>query len=156
MIEPKLLRILMAISTRLADVRMANGYYTDAGQQVVRGRYSLDHTVLPGMAVWMESNDPSQSLQQRARADGVLVVEATAAYNNEEPEDMACYLAADINKALETDDRTLGGLLISDKDGQGVTWQGDEIIYPENENNLVGVRVSYAVPHIRRAGDPTN
>lgn len=157
MSDPKILRIMKEISNRLADVRIAAGYYTNAGQQVVRGQHALDSSVLPGFALWLDGNSTAQALQQRAQADAEIVIEAVAKFSgDDEPENIALYLAADISKAIEGTDRTLGGLLFTDTERQGITWQSEEIYYPEDTDNQVGVRVSYAAPYIRRPGDPIN
>lgn len=150
---PKLQRILVAISDRLSQINTGDGYYTNAGQQVVRGQHSLDHTCLPGVSISLETRASRDALKRNAIVDATVVVEALAEIKAEPAEDVAVYMAADIQRALESDDRTLGGLLVADSAG-GLTWQTDEIIYPEASETQVGVRVTYAIPHIRRPGDP--
>lgn len=153
MTEPKLQRILAAIETRLVAVKIGGGYYTDAGQQIVRGRHSLDYTCLPGFAIYFDGRSPVEPTKANLRSEASIVIEGIAEFGADHPEDIACRLAADIQKAIESTDRTLDGLLLTDAAG-GLNWQSDEFIYPDNSDNLVGVRVTYAVPHIRRPGDP--
>lgn len=152
--SPKLMRILQAVSNRLTQIRMASGYYTDAGQQVVRGQYTLDHTQLPGCAVYLASRSPVGTPRGASNCDAELVIEVIATFGDEHPEDLATMLAGDVQRAIESTDRTLGGLLSASENG-GITWQGEEIYYPENSDKQVGVRVTYAAPHIRHSGDPT-
>lgn len=153
--KPKLLRILEAVSLRLDAIRIGSGYYTDAGQQVQRGQQSLDPSCLPGVAVYCTGRQAQESVRSNAMASCALVVEALSTYTGDHPEDVACMLAADIHRAVEATDRTLGGLLLTDATG-GITWQSDEIVYPESSDPLVGVRVTYACLHLRRPGDPEN
>ena len=63
-----------------------------------------------------------------------------------------CVLA-DVQRAMELpDDTSLGGELLSVR--YGLTWESEEIYMPEMGANVVGVRVIYAMPHIRKLGDP--
>lgn len=155
MSTPKLQRIMAEIGNRLSAITVSGGYYTEAGQQVSRGQGSLDDARLPGVAFWLEGRTAEESIQASARAVGTVVVEAMAEYHDADAEDVAISLAADIQTAMESTDRTMGGLVLTDAGG-GLLWQSDEIIHPEDRDNLVGVRVTYAVPHIRRPGDPIN
>lgn len=152
---PKLQRILAALSARLEGINTAAGYYTNAGQHVQRGMHTLDPRCLPGIAVYVTGRELTEAQQPSTRASCLITVEAVSPYAGDHPEDMACMLAADIQTAVEAADRTLGGLVLTDAAG-GLAWQSDEIIYPEASDPLVGVRVNYAVPHIRRPGDPEN
>lgn len=155
MSTPKLQRILDAVADRLAGIKMGNGYFTDAGQQVVRGRHSLDGSRLPGCAAYVDARNVATAVERRATVDCTITVEVLGEYGDTEPEVMACRFAADVQTAMESGDRTLDGLLL-DQRTLGLAWQSDEFIYPENQDHLVGVRVTYAMPHIRRPGDPIN
>ena len=61
-------------------------------------------------------------------------------------------LLADIQRAVEIADRTLDSLLRDSV--YGIQAQSFDIIMPESGVNAVGASITYAIPHVRKSGDP--
>lgn len=147
--DPRILLILQALATRLAAISSAGGaYHTDIGATVRRGRKRL--TGVPACSIYLDGQTVTTAAPARAVVEARIAIEAYAAYGSTEPEDVGCRMLEDIRVALETTDRTLGGLLHRTDLG-GLTWDDGEIVYPEEQDSIVGVRVIYTAPYIRKA-----
>lgn len=86
-----------------------------------------------------------------AICDAVIVVEGYVK-READAETQGIQILGDIQRAVEPGDKTLGGLL----DPSGMKFIGDEVLYPENSDSVVGGRVEYSIPHLRKPGDPEN
>lgn len=150
MSDPKRLRIVKAIATRLAAIDGTGLYHTNTGHLVVRGKPKFLPEQLPACAVFGSVATADTERGDRAKALGQVDIEAHALIGDDHAEDVACWLLADIARAMElAEDERLGGLL------QGkLSWESDEIIYPEESATTVSVRVTYNIPHVRHYGDP--
>lgn len=146
--DPKIRRILAALSTRLSAIDSTGGeYHTDIGTTVIRGRKQLPQP--PVAAIYLDRETVTAAAPRRTQIDATVAVEAFAAYGAEQPEDVGCRLLEDIRKAIESPaDARLGGLLI-DGDQYGIAYSQAEIIYPTEQDSIVGVRVLYSAPYVR-------
>ena len=108
------------LSDRLATITVANGYQTDIGTNVFRGRRRLDLHQIP-CAVIIEGDERVLS-EQRAALPGRAYkkslqlaqqydLEGHAACDADHPNDMAHKIIADIKKCLFTGDVTFSGLV---------------------------------------------
>jgi len=147
----KLQQIIDAIVTRVAGISIANGHHTDIGADVNRGRAVLDTDSLPSCGVYLQPRTVEKQSSGGARQslDASVVVEAHHKYSTD-PEVTAIKMLADIQKAVEVDPENLDGLL----HGNGISFAGDEISYPEEYSNVVSVSVVYSIPHVREYGNP--
>lgn len=145
-------QILTKLDTRLKTILVANGYNTNAGQRVYRGRKSFDWgdaALFPAISVF-DPEERCESLHEE-RNDYLLVfhVEAHGFASASNPADLAHDLIADIKKALFIySDQTLGGLVVS------FEYKGREIQLPEDAGSVVSVRVVAEVKYPELYGDP--
>jgi len=146
----KLIRIVDAVAARLAAITIANGYNTNIGRAVLRDRLEPGLEEMPCVLVVLGERSAAETKTEAARVDMLITVLAYEQRDNDS-EAQGADLLADIQRAVETGDMTLGGLV---RDQYGLTWQGDEIFMPEAGQNAVGARVVYSAPHVRKLGDP--
>lgn len=151
MSQPKLLRILDAVATRLTTIAPAGGFYTDIGARVRRDRREPTLGELPCVVVYSGERLAAETKNRRARCELAITVIAYAD-GYPDAEAIGVELLADIQRAIETTDNTLGGLLSSERGG--LAFASDEIFLPEIGASAVGARVTYTAPHVRNAGDP--
>lgn len=146
----KLIRIVDAVAARLATIRITAGFNSNIGRNVLRDRMEPGLEEMPCVLVVLGERSVSETRPEAAKADMFITV---LAYEQREDDSEAqgAALLADIQRAVETGDMTLGGLV---RDQYGLAWQGDEIFMPEAGQNAVGARVVYSAPHVRKLGDP--
>lgn len=145
-------KILSALETRLETILTDDGFNTDAGLNVYRGRRSFDWadaTLFPAVSVFdpVEEADPSHE----ERIDNILTVfiEGHCWADPDDPADGAHDLLADIKKAvLVYDNQTLGGLAAS------MEYGGREIEFPDDAGSVVTVRVTVKIAYPELYGDP--
>jgi len=147
--DPKILLILQALSARLAAIRDTDdAYHTDIGRYVQRGRHRLPAP--PACAIYLDSQTVTAAAPARTLIEASIAVEAYSRFEDDEPEDVACRMLEDIRVAVESTDRTLGGLLHLGEQ-LGIAFEPGDITYPEDQDSIVGVRVVYTAPYIRKA-----
>lgn len=96
-------QIAAKLATRLADITVANGYNTDAGNTVVRGRRSWGETDLtsnPAISVWINDATSGQGNRDRMEVAIGIIVEGFFIIDTDNPDDDAEDLLGDIRKAL--------------------------------------------------------
>lgn len=149
-------RILEAFKARLEAIRIEDGFETDLGLQVLMGE-------LPAFG----PDDPTQVLAIIPREDQVA-----GALNKipiKLPIDVAVLVAPDISeawklieaglrdvkRAVELEDRTLGGLLIGGRDNPGGLIRGTTETFPRQSGSMVsGASITYVAPYTEVFGDP--
>jgi len=146
----KVLRILQAVKGRLQAVNQAGGYVTDIGNDVRLTRAQPADIEAPCALVFRNDRTVVETSHAASRCDFTITVEAYAEIVGDEMEAGEA-LIADIQQAVELEDETLGGLLTQQ---YGLTFQSDEIFFPETGANVVGAAVTYSAPHIRKHGNP--
>lgn len=152
---PKLARIVDAVVDRLRAIRQVDGYFTNLGFSVVTDPAEQDEGTLLVYLDGPRALDTAGT--RRVKTSQAITIEAAAARDDTSAHHQGARLLADIQRAIEVGDGTLGGLLVTDKQSAtGLVWQSDEILYPEAAEGQVGAKVIYQIPHIRRAGDPEN
>lgn len=144
-------RIIDAFAERLAAIRSEHGFGTDVGHQVFRGE-----------APTLGPDDPDDAVVVFAGEDEVanqaenlmltlpIEIQAVTRADVTQPSVRLEALIADIKRAVETDERTLGGLVA------GVTFLRGSTRALEREagSTTVGAAVRYLVPYRERWGQP--
>lgn len=142
MTDPKALQIAKAISTRLAQITQANGYHTNIGTHVFRGKLALSEDDVPGVTV-MEDDD--LVLEQSDTHDAMvsrylnLSAEGIVACDPANPNDAAHLVLADIKRALWDGDLSFGGLVAK------LAYKGQSIGARPDGLALVNARVEFMV-----------
>jgi len=148
----KLLRIINAVASRVQEIQIANGYYTDAGLDVRLDEREPHEDDVPCASVWLDPGEIGQTQNSRQRVTQSINVVAYGVLTGRGAQVDGAELLADIQRAVETDDRTLTGLLLDSV--YGIQAQTFEVIMPESGVNAVAARITYAIPHVRKSGDP--
>lgn len=136
--------------TRLTAIKKAAGFNTDIGANVKRGASAMPLSNLPYCAAHVANRTSDESAQggKRQKVSAQLVIEAAAEYGDHSF-DIAKLLLSDIQKAMEIEPQNFAGLLT----GNGLEWVSDDIVFPSESSNVVGVTVTYSIPHLRFYGD---
>jgi hypothetical protein len=144
------LLILKAISLRLQDITVANGYNTDAGKLVLLGHSGAK----------LGPNDPDvavaivpgaeEVIHQMENVEALLPIgiHALAKADLQDPGMSIEELVDDIQQAIELEDRRLGGLITVD-----LKYQTTESLEREEGSTTVGASVEYAVQFKRGWGN---
>ena len=103
-----------AIATRITQIKVVDGYETDIGLRVFRGRRNVDESAVP-CAVLIEGTDtptdrpgrlPSVSIRQR------FVIAAYVPCDANNPNDAAHAAIRDVKRAIFAGDATLGSKVL--------------------------------------------
>ena len=149
MSEPKLLSIVKTLSDRLKVIDGSDPYYTAIGSTVVRGKRQFSESELPACACYLAPRSVEDGKGDQQKINAQLIIEAHHTVGDH-PEDTAIYMLADIQRAMELADETVGGKVLN-----RVDFAGDAITYPEDAGKTVAVQVAYDIDHIRTYADPT-
>lgn len=149
-------RILDAFKARVEAIRIEDGFETDLGLNVLMWE-------LPAFG----PDDPKQVLAIIPREDQVaaalsnipidLPVDVAVLVSPELANPGALIEAAlrDVKKAVELEDRTLGGLLRGGRNNPGGIVRGTTEPYPRQSGSQVaGASITYVLPYVEAYGDP--
>lgn len=142
--------IALAISARIATIKKVNGFSTDIGLKVMRGRKRLDPTMLP-CAVLIERDD--QVLDSRpgqVKVSQPFIIEGHAACDPDNPNDVGHQIIADIKKALFGEKFTYA----SGKQVVDVKYKGRSIAPREDGIEVVGAAVEVVVEFVEQLSNP--
>lgn len=106
----KAAQIATALAARLTQVRTTNGYETNVGQVVFRGRRNTE----PGPHITLyegEDTVKEQTLKAMTHLTQVYVAEAVDTCDPDNPNDRAHQMLSDLKRAVFGSDQTLGGLV---------------------------------------------
>lgn len=135
--------VLAALVTRLAAIQIANGFATDAGKTLVVGTTPAFGEDDPKQAIAILVGDDSTTWQQRGLACSNKVPYLICALSDADVANAWMTiedLIGDIKRAIEVEDRTLGGLLTTD----GPLERGPTAAFPrEPGSTTVGAYVTY-------------
>ena len=149
---PKLQRVIDELASRAAAILTAGGYYSDMGATVLLDRQSPHQAQLPCVQIYLGERTQSETRNRRAMADVAVTVVGYRALGEGTSEQVGIEILSDIQRAIETDDDRMGGLL--NGAAYGLHWQSDEIFLPGSGESVVAAQVIYAAPHVRLSGDP--
>ena len=151
MSAPKLKRILDAVAARAQAMLVSGGYYSDLGVDIRLDRRWPPASEVPVTLIYLSERAAAETRAGRARCVQDIPVAGFRPLDAD-PEAIGIEILADIQRAIELADCTLGGLLQAS--AEGLAFVSDEIYLPEAGENAVGARVTYSVPHVRTMGDP--
>lgn len=151
--KPKVLRILEAVQARLQAIRQVDGYFSDIGGDVRLDYLQPDRVEAPLAMLFPGVREVAEDRQTTSAVSQAFTIEAFVQLSaGLGAVETGIWLWSDIHRAVEQQDNTLGGLVF--KSSGGLQCESEEILYPEAGSNVVGVSMTYAIPHRRRDGDP--
>ena len=143
--------ISMAFSARLVAISTDNGYQTNIGEHVFRGRLSINVEDLP-CTVIVEDPDSDEDV----RGVEVLITrrytfEGHDKCDPKQPNDKAHAILADIKRAIFNGDQTYGGLFRPHK---GPQYKGSGIGTREDGTAICAASVSIEVSYVENLMNP--
>jgi hypothetical protein len=143
--------VIAAVETRLAGIRVASGYNTDAGENVYLGEAPAMGPDDPDAVLAVVLGDEELGHQ----GENVVVtlpidVQAIVKVSREGPYVVLEAMVEDIKRAMEQADRTLGGLLIA----RGLTRGPVRSLKREEGSEFVGAAVEYRAVFGEKWGAP--
>lgn len=137
-------QIVQDVITALADVRTANGYNTECGQNVVRAQKQIDPDDLPAAAVWPGIENVTRKYGANIHVMQ-LRVEGIAAFGATNASVIAEQILGDLVKAM---------FRPSAKADDVKYVSGGTEEYPDPADKVVGVPANFEVTYRTVAGDP--
>lgn len=147
-----------AIATRISEIRTSNGYSTNIGQTVFRGRATLVEENLPA-AVLVEGDDkvldaashgnmPASLKSSMVKLSQRYIVEGHTVCDPDNPNDAAHLILADLKKAIFKGDKTFGGVV------KTLTYVGRNIGRREDGASLIAASVVFDAQFVEDLANP--
>lgn len=152
MSSPKILRILQAVADRVATIAPSAGFYSDIGIDVRLDQREPELCDLPCALVFLSAGEVVDAQNRRQAIDQSITVIGYAVPGTQGAQVVGWQLIADIQRAVETVDDALVGL-INQPRGDLIP-QSFAVTLPDPGTNAVAAQITYAVPSIRLSGDP--
>jgi len=151
MADPKLMRIMQVLATRLKTIKTVDGFNTNIGQTVERYPRVFNENECPACSLYLSSADQGGLIGTAQKTDPGVVIHASSVYVDEIAEDVALRMLTDIHKAIEV--RSSSSIPLNPdiiRQVSEVSWQ---IIYPENLAGIVSLEVLYQFSYSRKYGE---
>jgi hypothetical protein len=103
--------LALNIAARLAEITTANGYATDIGLKVLRGRTRLDPSELPCVVIVEGDDEVQDNTEIRVKLKQRYAFEGHMACDPDHPNDTAHLIIADLKRAIFGGDRSFNGLV---------------------------------------------
>lgn len=100
--------VAAALAARLGQITKANGYHTDIGLRVYRGRRKLDMAKIPCVVLGEGDDEVQANSLRNANIKQTYVFEALHACDPDNPNDTAHDLIEDLKRAIFSGDTTFG------------------------------------------------
>jgi hypothetical protein len=101
--------IALALTAKLQQITKANGYATDIGTRVFRGKLALTPSDMPCIVIVEGDDSVLEHTRIKARVKQRYTLEGHAECDAENPNDRAHEIIADLKRAVFNGDLTLGG-----------------------------------------------
>lgn len=148
-------QLALAVYNRVASITKANGYRTDIGLKVFRGKRSAEESQIP-MAFVVEGDD--EVLQQSTNEVRVAIpfaVEGHVECDPDNPNDAVHDIVADLKQAIfGNPDRTFGGLVRGNNASQPLQYMGRTIGEREEGSKVVGAAIMFKVEIVENLSNP--
>lgn len=142
--------VLAAYEARLQAIRTASGFLTDAGTRVV----VLEHPAFGPddgdfAIVVMPGDTEVQYVGEHVSAEWPIEIQAIVRVGLTDGWRLLEWLLADVKKAIELPDRTLGGLI---KAKPGIRRGAERVLPREDGSAVLGLGITYRQPLIEPWG----
>jgi hypothetical protein len=136
-------QLAQALSDRLATISVANGYLTDIGTTVMRGKLDFDEKELPCIVIVEGDDEVLDERDTDARVNIPFQIEGHDIGDPTNPNDKIHDILADLKRAIFGTDTTFGGLIRASRGTPGLHYRG-RIIYKRDAgtaNVAAGIRI---------------
>lgn len=146
------LAITTALAIRLAAIKVANGYSTDLGLRVFRGRRRIDPKQMPCVVIVEMPDEVKQQQRTAARVTQKIVVEGHSQCDPDNPNDRGHEMIADIKRAVFEDAKLRYG--DDAKQVVDLTYKGRFIAPREDGLDFVSSSVEINVEYVEDLANP--
>ena len=132
-----------------AVTRITAGDFADT---IIRGKRNFNEHELPAVCIYMSDISVRSAQSNRYAMDAKLVIEyhkSVAELTPDQIDNLADSMLAQVRGAIEVDPRQFPSQILN---YPGISYESDDIEYPEAGGNVVAVLVVYQVPHIENHG----
>lgn len=150
MADPKLMRIMKTLAGRVENIRVSNAFNTDIGRTVKRYPRVFNQEECPASSIFLGGGSNGGSQGTGVKTDPELIIRASIAFGDDEPEDVAISMMADIHKAIELPSSTIPQQPDLIRNINETSWQ---IVYPDNVGDVVSVELTYSFSYSRKYGE---
>ncbi len=143
-----------AVFARVSSITIANGYSTDIGLKVYRGKKTADAVEAP-LAFIVEGDD--DALDQKgieARVKIQYAIEGHTACDPENPNDAVHAIVADLKRAIFGGDRTYGGIVRGNNGGNSIEYKGRVVGEREEGASIVGAAILVSFEIMENLANP--
>lgn len=134
--------LALVITQRVQQITLANGYATNIGDRVFRGKGSLNAEDLP--CIVLVEGDETVADQKGAKINSsvVFMLEGHDVCDPDQPNDKAHQIIADLKRAVFSGDLTLDGKL---KDKQQIDYRGRTIGARPEGGDIIAASIAFAI-----------
>jgi hypothetical protein len=140
--------IAAQITSRIQGITIANGFLTDIGLCVYRGRRRLDETNLPCAVISEGADQVVEHLRASARVIQKYSIEGHTECDADHPNDKAHDIISDLKRALFTGDITFGGPV------KKVEYNGRNIVPREDGFKAVAASIDIDISYVDQLTAP--
>lgn len=142
--------IALALDARIRDVRIANGYNTDIGQHVFRGKVALDpEQDLPGTVIAEGEDVVQDSTRFEVKVAQRYIIEGHDACDPDNPNDKAHLILADLKRAVFRKSDPHLGTLVKD-----IKYVGRNIGVRPDGTNFVAASIEIEMSFVEDLTNP--
>jgi hypothetical protein len=147
-------QLAAAIYDRISGITVANGYLTNIGQTVFRGKRTADEKDVP-MSFIVEGDD--EVLGQKSNEVRIAIpfaVEGHTTCDPDNPNDAVHDIVSDLKKAIFSGDRTFGGLVRATNSSEPLQYMGRTIGEREDGAKVVGAAILFKAEIVENLSNP--
>ena len=137
-----------ALFERISTISIANGYNTDIGLKVLRGRRRIDSSDVPCVSIIEGEDSPQGDALRSVNIAQTYYIEAQDECDADHPNDKAHLLLQDMKKALFAVDNTLNRTV------KPVRYRGRVIMPREDGTNIVVASIQIEVLFVEDLTNP--
>lgn len=140
--------IAVAITSRIQGISVANGFLTDIGTRVFRGKRRLDESLLPCVVISEGDDQVAEHLRTSARIIQRYEIEGHAECDTDHPNDKAHDIISDLKRALFNGEPTFGGPV------KKIEYRGRNIVPREDGFNAVAASIRIDISYVDQLSSP--
>ena len=136
------------IAARVADISALNGYATNLGARVYRGKRRLDESAIPCAVIVEDDDTPIDEQRGRAKIEAHYMIEGHATCDPDNPNDTAHLIITDLKKAIFSPDAGFGGRV------RDLRYLGRNISPRDDGASTVAASIEIALTYVEDLANP--